>query len=308
MKRVLPLLLLSVVSSSVFAQPIHYNRLPSIEAATYDNNGNDLRGFIKTNKNELNLRGSAVNDYSANHWGYMQIKTVKVPGEDKKGNLNYYQTFDVTLGLYKTTNGAKGTWWAREYNSANAPMLYYKTNEAGRLDMENVKYTDITRELEGKTFTIVEYYDSSLNTKDLDMLLKNTLYIKSGSVKNVEDYKTIIDFYNTFLSKFTTLNDPMLEDKSFITFVRTANARYIGYFNVLNGKLTGRLELLDLQFEAEKPKFVNAMLKNITGKEIYVYGDKTFGMEKTLNKRAEVNNLKLYRKYTTMTGKFNEDK
>ena len=50
------------------------------------------------------------------------------------------------------------------------------------------------------------------------------------------------------------------------------------------------------------------MLKNITGKEIYVYGDKTFGMEKTLNKRAEVNNLKLYRKYTTMTGKFNEDK
>ena len=144
--------------------------------------------------------------------------------------------------------------------------------------------------------------------KDLDVLLKNTLYITSGAVKNVEDYKTIIDFYNTFLTKFTTVNDPMLEDKSFITFVRTANARYIGYFNVLNGKLTGRLELLDLQFESEKPKFINTMLKNITGKEIYVYGDKTFGMEKTLNRRAEANNLKLYRKYTTMTGKFNEDK
>ena len=309
MKKVFSLLLLGVVcGGAAMAQPLHYNKYPGTDAATYDNNGNDLRGFSKSNKNELMARGTRVNEYSNNQWGYMQTHLVKVPGQDKKGNLNFAQTFDVTLAMYKTQNGVKGTWWGHEFNGKNAPLLYFKSDKEGMLDIENVKYTDITRELETKTFTIVEYYDSALATKDMDMLLKNTIYIKGGTVKNYEDYKNIIDFYNGFLGKFSTVNDPMLEDKSFVTYVRTPTARYIGYFNVVNGKLSGRLELLDLQFESEKPKFVNAMLKNITGKTIYEYGDKTFGMEKTLMHRAEANNLKVIRKMTNMTGKFNDDK
>jgi len=308
MKKLLSLLLLSAAFGPVVAQPIHYDRFPGIESATYDNNGYDLRGFIKGNKASMDSRAAKVYEYSSNNWGYMQVKTVKVPGEDKKGRKDYYHSFNVTLALAKTNMGDKATWWTREYNQPNAPLVYAKAGDDVNLGMDNVKYADVANELQSKKFTIVEYFDTSLNTKDMDMMLGNVIYIKGGAVKQLEDYKAIIDFYNEFMGKFSAVSDPQIEDMSFITFVRSATQRYIGYFNVVNGKLSGRLEPLDIQFESDKAKFVDHMMKHVSGHDLYLYGNKTFGMEKTINKKAAVKNLKAYRKYPTMTGTFNDIK
>ena len=306
MKKLVAVILFCAVSGAGFAQKRYNNKFPSPESATFDNNGNDLRGFINTNKNALNARGGAVNDASSS-WGYVQTKAVKIPGQDKKGNLNYYESFDVTLLLYKSREGNKATWWGREYNQARGPMLYYKVGDPGILAIDNVRYTDIINELQPKSMTLVEYYDSIGNQKDFDVLLKNTLFVRGGTIKDLGDFKTLVDFYNGFLEKFSNVNDPVLDSKSFITFFKGNDANYLGYFNVVNGKLSGRLELIDAPFERDKIKMVSDVFKKLTGSFVYIYGDAPFGMDKMVMKRAEAGNMKVAAKKTTSTRKFNDE-
>lgn len=307
MKKLLTVLLLSVAGGNAMAQIIYNNKFPSPESATYDNNGNDLRGFINTNKAVLNARGSYVNEQSGNTWGYLQVKHVKTPGQSKKGELNYYAAFDVTLALYKSADGAKATWWAREYNNPQGPLLYYKAGDPAMLAMENVKYNEVLTDLRPKKMTLVEYYDSAFNAKDFDILLGNTVYMKAGTMKDNSDYGTMISFYNSFLSKFSAFNDAVLEDKSFITFFKNGASNYIGYFNMVNGKLSGYVEMIDAPFERDRIKLINDVFKKLTGTYVYVYGDDTFGMDKIIRQRAEKSNMKTDRRMTTMSSKFNQD-
>ncbi len=307
MKKLFTVLLLSSVVSGSYAQVWHQNRFPSQESATFDNNGNDLRGFVNKYKSDFIAKGDKVNDASRSDWGYLAVKNVKTPGIDKKGNLNYFESFDVTLAMFKTGTDGKATWWAREHNSAKGPMVYFKAGDATTLSLPNVKYTEVLNELATKRFTLVEYTDTMYSRNDFDILLKNWAVVKNGTIKNVNDYKTLVDFYNKFLDKFTSINDAVLEDKSFITFFKGTGANYAGYFNMVNGKLSGRIELIDAPFERDRIKFVDDMFKKITGSTIYVYGDDTFGLERIINKRADKANAKLEMRKTTTTRKFNQD-
>ena len=302
------LLLLSMSASRSLAQLVVHNQYPCAECAVFDNNGSDLRGFINSNKNELYTRGGKVIEYSHNSWGYLEIKNVKVPSMDKKGHLNFYETIDVTLALYKTPDGAKATWMARETNSPKGPMVYIKTNDGDKLGIENVKYTQVTNELETKKFALVEYYDSVYNDRDYDILLKNYLLVKSGTINDVTALKPIIEFYDNFISKFTYLSDPVLEPKSFVTFLTANGVKYIGYFNVINNKLAGKLDVFNVEYEKDRAPLVAELFRKLKGKVVYLYGDDTFGMDLTIEKYARENGLKLKHRKTTTAKKFNDDK
>ncbi len=307
MKKIIAVLFLCSVAGQSMAQVRHNNKFPSPESATYDNNGNDLRGFINANKTALMTRGAIVNEASGNTWGYLQVKTVKTPGENKKGELNYYESFNVTLALYKSPDGAKATWWAREYNNPKGPMLYYKAGDPGMLSIDNVKYSEIITDLVPKKMTLVEYFDSSFSSKDFDVIMKNCLFMKGGTIKDNADYNAMIDFYNGFLGKFSEVNDAVLDNKSFITFFKNKGNNYVGYFNIVNGKLSGYVELIDAPFERDRIKLINDIFKKLTGSYIYIYGDDTFGMEKMIKQRADKSNIKTDRRMTTMSSKFNQD-
>ncbi len=308
MKKVIAIVLLSLVAGNSDAQLNRKIKFPSPESATYDNNGNDLRGFINRNKNDFEAKGNKVLDASGNDWGYMQIKNVKTPGEDKKGNLNYLESFDVTLAMMKTKGGAKATWWTREYNSTSGKLLYYKVGEAGLLAYDNVKYTEVITDLLPKSFDIIEYSDTLLNQGDFEILFKNCMFVKNGTIKDVNDYKNLVEFYNTFLAKFTAINDPVIDNKSFITcFSGKSGANYVGCFNIVNGKLSGRVEQVEAPFERDKIKYVNDIFKKLTGSSINVYGDDYFGMEKMMKTRADKSNMKIDFKKTNSRRKYNED-
>ena len=186
-------------------------------------------------------------------------------------------------------------------------MKWFKADEPGTLTLDNVKYTEIISELQTKSFTIVEYADSMYSQNDFDILLKNTVFLKNGTIKELGDYKTMINFYNKFLDKFTNVNDAVLDNKSFITFFKGATTQYAGYFNVVNGKLSGKVEAIDAPFERDREKFINDMFKKLNGSAVYLYGDDTFGMENIIKKRAMKHNLKLNRRNTSSTKKFNAD-
>lgn len=308
MKKFIAVLFLFAATGSSMAQVMkHNNKFPSPESATYDNNGNDLRGFINTNKTALMSKGALVNDASSNTWGYLMMKTVKIPGQSKKGELNYYESFDVSLLLYKSPDGAKSSWWAREYNNPKGPMLYYKAGDPGMLSIDNVKYSEIITDLRPKKFTLVEFYDSIFNYKDIDVVLNNTIAMRGGTMKDNSDYSAMVEFYNGFLGKFSSVNDAVLDDKSFITFFKSGSNNYIGYFNVINGKLSGTVELIDAPFERDRIKLVNDVFKRLTGSYVYVYGDDSFGFDRMIKMRADKTNLKVDRRMTTMSSKFNQD-
>ncbi len=307
--KIAALLLMGVSAErSLAQQPVVHNQYPCAECAVFDNNGNDLKGFITTNKKEVLTRGGKINEYSNNSWGYLNIRSIKVPSMDKKGNLNYWETIDVTLALYKTADGAQATWMARECNSQQGPLVYLKVDDQGKLDMENVKYTAVTHDLETKKFAIVEYYDSSYNDRDYDNLLKNYILIKSGVINDVTAFKPIIEFHDNFLSKFTYVSDPVLETKSFVTFFTANGVRYIGYFNVINNKLAGKLDAYKVEYERDRAPLVADIFGKLKGKNVYLYGDDTFGMEPEITKYARENGFKIKHKKTTSVKKFNEDK
>ena len=307
MRKISTLLLVCATTLSVSAQVKQNNKFPSPESVTFENNGNDLRGFINTNKNQLLSKGGVINEASGNSWGYLQIKNAKVPGVDKKGVLNYYESFDATLALYRARDGAKATWWTREYNQPKAPIFYKKVEGADIQGVENIKCNDVFRELESKKFTILEYSNEIPNTRDFDILLKDYIMVKNGSLKDAGDYKALYDFYNGFLNKFTSTSDPLLENRSFITFVEINKEQYVGYFNIVNGKLAGKLEVIEAEFERDRIKLVNDLFKKLTGGYVYVYGDNQFEMEKIITKRAQQSNIKTDNWKTNTTRKFNDD-
>jgi hypothetical protein len=316
------LLLTGLVYTNCIAQPdyddpnvgLKYNQrtfsnhFPCAECAVYDNNGNDLAGFIKSNKSDLSAKASLVNEYSNNTWGYLQIKDVKAPSLDREGNLNYYQAFDVTLGLYQDAGTAKATWWARETNAPRGALVNTKVDVQNKLATDYVKYTELLHEMESKKITLVEYFSDNYNTEDYDELFKNYILIKGGSLKDLSDYKKIIDYYNTFLSRFSSVSDPFLEHKSFITCLTVSGTKYIGCFNIVNAKLAGKLEPVNIQYDKDRDTVISNVFGKLTGTVVYVYGNDIFGMDKAMIKYGHAHNIKLIRRKPADNISFNEDK
>lgn len=305
--------LLLCVAGNGFAQNsptqiIVSNEFPCGECAVFDNNGNDLRGFINTNKKDLNTKGAIVLDYSNNNWGYLQIKDARVPSVNVHGDLNYHEYIDATLAMEKTPDGAKATWWARQTNAPKGPLVHLETKDKDKLSLSNVRYTEVMRDLQDKKFTLVEYTGDTYNQYDYDQLLKNYILMQNGTIKDLNDYKLVIDYFNNFLNKFSTLKDPFLDNKSFLCFLGFNNHKYVAYFNVVNSKLAGHLEVLDLQYETDKEPLVKYYFKKMTGKAVFVYGDNLFGMEKTIVKYARPKNIKVIRSLPTDTKTFNGEK
>lgn len=284
------------------------NQFPCAECAVYDNNGHDLRGFMNTNKKELYLKGNTVNEYSNNTWGYLQIGNAHVPSLNKQGNLDYTEYIDATLALLKTPDGAKATWWARQTNAPRGALVYIKTEDKDKLDIPNIRYTDLIHELDTKKFTLVEYYNETYNITDYDVLFGNYILMKAGTIKDVNDYKLVVDYFSNFLSKFSRISDPMMEGKSFLTFLNFNNHKYFACFNIVNSKLAGRLMIADIQYETDKLPVTQELFKKLTGRNVFIYGDDLFGMEKTIIKYARPKGIKLIRKKTTDTKSFNEEK
>ena len=304
---------LSLSAGLSYAQ-LNHNQYPCAECAVYDNNGNDLKGFIISNERDLGRKGSKVNEYSNNTWGYLQVRSASVPSinksGEKKGDRNYEESIMATFALYKTKDGAQATWWARETNSPHGPLTGRKVkDDATPMDIPLVRYENVFSDLEPKTFTIVEYYNNLYNVNDYDVLLKNYMLVENGAVKDPADYKSIIDFYNDFLKKFTYVDDPVLMKRSFITMLNAGSgAKYIGYFNIIDGKLAGKLEAVDFQYQKDKDTLVKRMFTKLTGNMVYVYGDENFDLEKPIVMYAREHAIRLKRRHTNTPKKFNEDK
>ncbi len=307
------LVLLCTASGTLNAQLMH-NQYPCAECAVGDNNGNDLKGLIISNKRDLYEKGDVVNTASGNTWGYMQIRSATVPSVnksgEKKGELNYVEAITATYALYKTKDGAQAAWWARETNNPKGPLTSRMVKETGDApEIPIVRYETITEEIEPKVFTIVEYSNNLFNERDFDVLLKNYVLVENGAIKTNEDYKSIISFYNDFLKKFTYVDDPILGKRSFITMLATpAGNKYIGYFNIVNGKLAGHLEFVDFQYQKDKDALVKKIFGKLTGSLVYVYGDDNFDLEKPIVMYAREHEIKLKRRHTNTDKKFNEDK
>ncbi len=302
------LLLMSVPAGEATAQRLIHNQYPCAECAVFDNNGTDLRGFINSNKSSLQSEGRKVNELSNNTWGYVQVKNIQVPSMDKQGNLNYYEAMDVTLALHKTDEGADATWIARETNAQQGPLVYIKTNDEGKLGLENIKYTKVAKELESKKFTLVEYFNDTYNDRDYDVLFGNYIAIKNGTIKDPAGLKAVIDFNDNFLSKFVYVNDPILDGRSFVTFFSANGTRYIGYFNIVNGQLAGHLDEFKVKYESERSVLVNNIFKKLNGNVVYIYGEETFGIDKEIVNYSREHGIKIKYKKTTAAKKFNEDK
>ncbi len=307
MKKILTGLLLVAAVGSVSAQKLNPNRFPSPTSILYDNNGNDLKGFSLKYKNDFENKGSIVLQAGGSDWSYVQLKNIKSPGINKKGELNYLNAFDVTLLTYKTRTSGKATWWSREFNLPEGKLQYFKAEDDGKIPYDVVKYTDVTNELQNKKMTIAEYVDTLTRPHDFELLFGNTLFVKAGTVREASDYSAIVAFYTKFLEKFTNVNDPVLDDKSFVTFVKAGSTEYVGYFNMVNGRLQGFLDKPESGFERDKVKFVNEIFRNITGAVVYVYGDDQFGMGKMVKAKVDKANLKMEMVKTSSSKKFNAD-
>lgn len=297
------------------AQVCH-NLYPYALGAVDDNNGNDLAGFIKTAAADAKLKSGLVRQYSDGNWGYLQVKTVKMPSVDirrvddkfEKVHLNFSQSIDVTLALGFVADGLKATWWSRQCNNPRGPLFQKTTDDDAKLDIPCLWYTDITKTMAARKFTLVEYYTDRYNNTDYSELLKNSILVESGLLKDANEYKAVIDFYNGFLSKFTYVEDPLLEDKSFVTFFTSGNDRFIGYFNIENNQLSGHLLRAGIEFPADRDTVVSHVFQKLTTKKIYVYGDDVFGLEKTMLRYAYVHKLKLIRRKTSDSLPFNKEK
>jgi len=295
------------MATTSFAQ-VCRNLFPYAEGVVYDNNGHDLKAFIESNKKDLLYKGGKINGFSGNTWGYLQISNAKVPSLDNDGNMNFSQYINATLALYKTKDGAEATWWSRQCNSPKGPLVNEKVDVADRLDMPLVSSHDVTHDLEFKTFTVVEYFSDVYDAYDYDVLLKNYLLVKTGTVKDVNDYQAIISFYDAFLKKFTYVEDPLLENKSFITFLTVHGTRYIGYFNIANSKLAGHLEAVHLDYEKDKEELIDNIFSRLTGHVVYLYGDNLFSVDKDLLDYSRAHNIRLIQRNTATTKMFNSEK
>lgn len=307
--------LFTIFAGNIQAQVCH-NLYPYVYGAVADNNGYDLAGFIKTNTRDVQAKAPIINKYSEGTWGYMQVKGAKVPSVDinrindkyEKNHLSYAQYINATFALCDTKDGMKAAWWTRQCNNPKGPLFSKMADEEVKSDVPMVYYTDITKELSAKKFTLIEYNNTNYNRRDYDQLLKNYITLENGVIKDATDYKTIIEFYNTFLAKFTYLEDPLLEDKSFVTFFTAGKHQFVGYFNIENSKLSGHLQAVDIQFESDRDTVIKNTFTKLTRKTVFVYGDTVFGMEKALLRYGFAHNIKMIRRKTSSTKKFNTTK
>jgi len=307
--------ILSACAVSSYAQECH-NIYPYVQGVVSDNNGYDLVSYIRKSTNDVRAKAPKIKEYSGDTWGYLQVKGVKVPSVDinrvddkyEKNHLSFAQVINATLALCDTKDGMKATWWTRQCNNPKGPLFFMRTDQDAGSEVPIVRYTDITKELAQKKFTLVEYNNKNYNRRDYDQLVKNYATLENGVIKEAEEYKTIIDFYNAFLSKFTYVEDPLLEDKSFVTFFATSHNKFVGYFNIENSKLSGHLEPLDIQFERDRDTVVTHIFKKTQHKTVFVYGDDIFGLDKTLLNYAYVHNIKMIRRKTSTDKMFNKAK
>jgi hypothetical protein len=303
--------LVSLSAGTVFAQKTCKNLYPCGECAVFDNNGNDLAGFTKNYKNQANFNGSKVVDLSSGEWGYLLVRTANVPSVstkwETKGDLNHAASIRSTLVMNKTKEGLTATWWARECNLDNGALIQLKVKDEKKVAMEMARHEKLMSGLATRKFTLVEYLDT-FNMRDYDHFLKNHIVAKCGAI-NQADYKGVIEFCNGFLGKFSYVDDPVVAKMSFIAFYEGAShTRYMGYFNISNSKLSGTLEAIDIQYEKDRELLARRTFKRLTGSTIYVYGDDSFGLDKTFIKYAKNNDLKLRRRATNTSSKFNQDR
>ncbi len=309
--KIASIVLAGLVSNHVSAQKVCKNQFPCGDCALADNNGNDLAGFTKNYTRQLNLNGSKVLESSGDQWGYLLVRTAKVPSVSNewatRGNLNHAAYIRTTLAMNKTKDGGIATWWARECNLDNGPLVQVKGNDGGKIEMEQKRYDKVMSGLGSKKITLIEYLDT-FNMRDYDYLLKSHIVAKCGDIKQ-EDFKTVVDFYNNFLGKFSYVDDPVLAKNSFITFFSgPSNTRYIGYFNVVNSKLSGHVKALDIQYERDRDSVVSRTFRQLNTKTIYIYGDDSFDMDKIIIRYAKDNDLKLRRRKTSVSTKFNDER
>jgi hypothetical protein len=225
---------------------------------------------------------------------------------EKKGDLNVSAFIRTTLVMNKSKDAEQATWWARECNLNNGPLVQIKVNDEGKLDMDHARYEKLMGSMAPVKFTLVEYTDT-FNARDYDNMLKNYILTKCGDV-DVNDYKPMVDFYNGFLGKFTNTDDAALGNSSFVTFFTGAgNAHYMGYFNMVNGKLAGKLEALDVQYDRDRDTVISHTFKKMSGKTVYIYGDDTYGMDKKLILFGRAHDIKLRRRKTNVTTRFNNE-
>lgn len=290
------------------------NQYPCGDCAVHDNNGNDLAGFTRNYKKQFTSAGTAVVNAANDEWGYMLVRTAIVPSVssrwETKGDLNYTQPIRTTLVMVKSKENSVSTWWARECNLDNGPLVQLRTKNQGNEEVELTqhRYDKVFRDLEAKKMTLVEYLDT-FNMRDYDYLVKkNHIVSKLGSIMP-EDYKSIVDYFNNFLGKFSYTDDPLITRMSFITFCTGASGtRYMGYFNVENDKLSGRLEPLNIEYERDRDSVVTNTFKKLTTRTVYIYGDDSYGLDKTMIKYAKDNEYKLRRRKTNVTTKFNDER
>jgi hypothetical protein len=300
-----------LAANPLLAQKVCKNQYPCGSCAMQDNNGNDLAGFTRNYKKQLLNSGSKVVEHADDQWGYLLVRTVQVPSVsskwETKGVLDYSAYIRTTLAMNKTKAGATATWWARECNLDNGPLVQVKAKDEGKVEMEQQRYEKVMSGLGSKKLTLVEYLDT-FNMRDYDYLLKSHIVAKCGAIDQ-DDYKNIVDFFNGFIGKFSYVDDPVLTKNSFITFVKgNSGTRFIAYFNVVNGKLSGKLDALDIQYDRDRDSVVKRTFNRLTGKTIYIYGDDSFGLDKTIIQYAKANDLKLRRRKTSATMKFNDER
>jgi len=287
------------------------NLYPCGECAVFDNNGNDLAGFTRNYQKQMLLNGGKVNEFSNKEWGYLLVRTANVPSVstkwETKGDLNHAAFIRTTLVMDKTNDGGLATWWARECNLDNGALIQLKAKDGGKVEMEQARYEKVMSSLIPRKFTLVEYLDT-FNMRDYDYLLKNHILSKCGTIKQ-DDFKGLISYYNNFLSKFSYIDDPVLTKMSFVTFFEGASGtKYMGYFNMVNSSLSGKVEALDVQYDKDRDSVVKRTFKKLTGQTVYVFGDDSFGLDKSLIKYARNNELKLRRRKTNASAKFNDER
>ncbi len=302
-------------TSGVSQAQVCHNLYPCAGCVVADNGGNDLYGYVTTNKKDAAFKADKIHEYSGGMWGYIQIRDAKVPSlnihptaENKKVDLDYSQYIDATLVLHQSIDGMQASWWARQCNNREGALYSKKTDEDAKVDAHVVRYRDVFHDLETKNFTLVEYNNEPYNEVDYDVLLKNYILLENGLVKNDHDYKVMIDFYNNFVTKFSYVEDPLLDNTSFITFFTAGNTRYIGYFNIINSKLAGHVEQVKLEYEKDKDPLLDRVFRKLKGKTVIIYGDDVYGMEHNMLKYGHNHHIKLIRRKTDMTDKFNTAK
>ena len=310
-KYIAALALSGMVAATATAQKTCKNLSPCADCAVHDNNGNDLAGFVSAYRKQLGINGSKVNDLSNGEWGYLLMRTANVPSVstkwETKGDLNHSAYIRTVLVMNKTKEKESATWWARECNLDNGAVVELPAKEKGKVPMEQMRHEKLMNAVSLKKITLVEYLDT-FNMRDFDNMLKSHIVAKLGTIKQ-EDYRSVIDFYNGFLGKFSYIDDPVLTKMSFVTlFTGASGTQYMGYFNVVNSKLSGTLQSLNIEYERDRDTLVKKTFKKLDTKTVYVYGDDSFGLDKTLIKYAKNNDMKLRRRKTNVSMRFNDER